>query len=368
MLKIDPQATATVRLTKMAAERLKTFLSGLASEPRNANDALNIALSSLPTESFMDEYMALEADRQGSLVRIRKNFIATGHLPKAEWYFLVMVAKDAVLANESPEVKTSVVATVLGITLALWRLIEAKDTDGHQERYLKGNLGQLPGMAAHAVPMGLTELLEHYLPILERDEPRWSSLDFAIRNPEVLLRDDLRSHADAEISNVLSPYFRPLFRMAVRWVFQTTGRALDATAAAAFVEGYSGFYGAENCLHVAQKSDGNIGFILSIPGDRWLAMAANNVAEVEDVVAGFRQMRFAENDEHYSAPQISITRSLAGGPRHSAERRYMIGLGSVRFWIDAETFDVVADALEAFASNPDAQKALEKAYDQFGEL
>ncbi|AOX21649.1 hypothetical protein [Kozakia baliensis] len=369
MFKLDPQATATVRLTKLAAEKLRIFLTGLSREPRNANDALNIALASLPTSSFMNDVLTLEEDRRSALLRIRDSFRATGYLPKAEWYFLILVAKDAVSENENPVVPTRVVAGVLGITLDLWRLAAPQDTEGHQEQYLKGNLGQLPGLATSGNrQQDLTALLEDYLPVLLRDEPRWHSIDFALRNPDVLLKDFLLGRPDQEINNALSPHFTVLFRMAVRWIFQTTGQPLEASSGPTFMEGYSEFYGDGNCLHVSQKNDGNVGFILTIPGDRHLALAANNVVEISDFTKGFRQMRHAEADDYYSSPKISITRSSGGRIADAGGPRYMIGLGSVRFWIDAATFETIADALEAFMADSSAQKALDRAYDQFGEL
>lgn len=54
-----PQLTATVRLTDLAAKNLSAWLSAQPLPPRNANEALNMALESLQAVPFSDDVVNL---------------------------------------------------------------------------------------------------------------------------------------------------------------------------------------------------------------------------------------------------------------------------------------------------------------------
>ncbi|MCW2267154.1 hypothetical protein M2305_003173 [Gluconobacter cerinus] len=350
-MKIRANATSTFRFTERAAASLERFLRTLSVEPKNMNDAMNIALAALPTNTFIDDFVELDRDHQSALIGIRKRYDASGILRRVDWYFLVMRASMAIKGFQGPSVKPVTIRAILEMTQAAYGLLKSDNSAVRDDHYFLGNLGGL---------MGYKTLEERLIHLLE-DVSKYTSTsaaEFALRNIEVMLRDDLAGTDPLAITSVLSPYFRQIFRIATRSYFHQNQSPLEEVdASQKYAPNFQGFYGTGNILHVTQWSSLQAGFIVSLPGDRNSAsFCANNIEEIDIFAAAFLSKEAVFESKCITVSEIYPTRDR------------FLALGRVRVSLKAEDFSTVRDAFRDFYQDPLALTALAKSYDMYGEV
>lgn len=358
-MEIRDQMTATVRFTKQAAQRFNSFLSGLNNEPKNMNDALNLALSDLPLSSSIDDFTRLEEDRKKSIMNIDVKFTSTRFLTRTEYYFLVMIAKNAVVLNKKQRVKHASIRSALEMTLDLWDLCEQFDPGGHTERYLLGNIG---GNRMNGEHSSLGNHIPSYIEQSKR-HPFPATLEFALRNPEVMLRDQLIKLDDVVINAKMQKHYKFLRQMAIRWYYLEHKTSLFSEEKdGPFGSTFSGTFGKERRLYVSQYRDKNIGFILSALELVTLNLAANDIVEVEEYICAFLEEEVNEPD--YKGEIFSIMKA----PKHSGVSGYMIQNSRFQLWITYAEFQMAAEALSAMLADSKAQTALNEAWERYGEI
>ena len=350
-MKIRANATSTFRFTERAAASLTRFLPTLSVQPKNMNDAINIALAALPTNTFIDDFVELDRDHQGALRGIRKRYDTSGILRRVDWYFLVLRASAAIGGFQGPSVKPVTIRTILEMTRDAYRLLKSDNAALPDDHYFLGNLGGLK--AAKTLDERLSHLLEDV-----SNYTSTSASEFALRNIEVMLRDDLAGTDPLAITSALSPYFGQLFRMAARSYFdENQAPFAEIEASQKYIPNFQGFYGRGNILHVTQWSSLQAGFILSLHGNHNSAcFCANNIEEIDIFSAAF-----LKKEASFKSKCITISQMSPTGD-------HFLELGRVRVSLNAEDFKAVHDAFQAFDQDPLAVAALAKSYDLYGEV
>lgn len=358
-MEIRDQMTATVRLTKQAAQRLSVFIGSLKTEPKNMNDALNLALSGLPRSSFIDELNELEQDRKKSIIDIHTHFTNTGFLKRTDYYFLVTCAKDAVSLNRKQRIDHESLVSVLEMTIDLLDLCEQFDPNGHMEQYLLGNV------SGNRVDGQRVSLRSHIPTYIEssKTSPFPATLEFALRNPEVMLRDELSQVDDSAINDKLRKHYLCLHRMAVRWYYlKNKSSPFPDGNSGPFQKAFTGNFGEQRRLHVGQYDNKNVGFILALGGEKNLNLAANNIIDVEEYLYAFLGTNLPEIS--YNGEKFFIMKT----PEQADLKGYMVQMPMIQFWITERDFDMVAEAFSAMLADDKAKVALDEAWDRFGKI
>jgi hypothetical protein len=369
-MEIRDQMTATVRLTRQAAHRLNTFLSSLKTQPKNMNDALNLALSDLPVASFIDEIVTLQQDKKKSLIDISTRYRSVGLLKRSDYYFLVLMAKQAAWISKKQRVRPASIQAVLEMTLDLWDLCKDQDKDGHHERYMLGNIGGNNSDPA-------SQALATYIPIfIERSKahPYPNTLEFALRNPEVMLRDDLTGISDAVIHERLHKYFNVLHGMAVRCFFLETRQPFDqfeeheylrkasthSEERGYFKQNFSGNFGSEGMLHFIHEQQKNFSFMLTF---KHIDLAANNIVESEEFFDAFTpldQPNHTYRGEHFTLIHTDEESYFKGG--------FIFQTHMLRTSITREEYDAASHAITKMLADERIQAALRETYERFGTI
>lgn len=348
-MEIRDQMTATVRLTKQAAQRLSAFLGSLKTQPKNMNDALNLALSDLPVPSFIGEITALQQDERKSLLDIAARHRSAGLLKRSDYYFMILMAKQALWASKKERVHHQSIQTVLEMTLTLWDLCKNRD-EGH-ERYMLGNLNG----------SGTSQSLETYIPTyMERSKkhPYRGTLEFALRNPEVMLRDDLVNINDAVIHERLRKYFGILYGMAVRRLFLETRQPLIPPEDQGYLQPiFSDNFGPDRILHFIQGQDKNFGFAIALTN---INIAANNIVEAEELFDAFSPLD--ESDLNYRGENFSLLYNEHINVNILFQTRIL------QTWITRQEYDKASKAIADMLADARIQTALNDTHERFGTL
>jgi hypothetical protein len=348
--------TATVRLTKQAAERFASFLSGLKNQPRNINDALNLALADLPRNSFIDEIWQLQTDKRQSIVAIKSRFDQTGFLKRSDYYFMIMIAREACSLKKVNRIQRTTFQNILRMTLDLWRLCKKFDPEGHFERYMLGNVG---GNSLDGGEENLENYLHKYMD--QPDQPFSLSLEFALRNPEVMLRDELANISDMQINNTMLPYFPMLYRIGARWHYLTTNEPLTQNNDHYNPNRIWKNFG-KGKLSFSQYDNQNVGFALSGTTISGVVLVANNIIDIEEYLYAFVESAGAQGS--YSGKVFTLHRPSQG----SSNDRYIFMTSTVLIHLPHEEYNIMADLLSQMSKDPDVKIALDLAKAKFGEI
>ena len=356
---IRDQMTASVRLTKRSAEMLNAFLAGISIKPKNMNDALNMALSHLPTATMIEELSELQRDPATSIKSIKHRFDTTGFLKRSDYYFLIRIAKNAVELNKKERIEHKMLAGILMLTKDLWDLCKVDDRDGHHERYMLGNIG---GGSSTSDPQSLSSYIPVYIE-RTKQHPFPSTLEFALRNPEVMLRDHLEKVDEMNINRAASKYFPTLYRMALRWYYLKNGYPLERAEEVPFNTRVSKTFGRERRLHFMQFENENVGFSILIPGDHSISIAANNIIEVEEYTRAFSSL--TEQSPAYKGEKFALTMLVNGV---NGKTIYGFQTPSFRFSMYDDDYQDIVLGLEDMKENPGVLSAIETAHMRFGEI
>lgn len=356
-MEIRDQMTATVRLTKQAAQRLSAFLSGLKTQPKNMNDALNLALSDLPVASFIDEIIALQQDERKSLVEISERYRSTGLLKRSDYYFMILMAKRAAWLSKKERVRHPSIQAALEMTLDLWNLCKNRDKHGHQERYMLGNLGgNGSNPTSHTLETHIPAYIEQ-----SKNHPYPATLEFALRNPEVMLRDDLAEVGDAVIHEQLHKYFDVLHGIAIRCLFLETKLPLIPSEGQGYFQpNFTGNFGPKGKIHFVHGQDKNFSFMIVF---KHINLATNNIVESEEFFDAFTPLH--QPNHSYRGENFTLT--------HTEEQSYFEGgfvfqTRMLQTSITREEYDEASRAIADMLSDVRVQAALNETYERFGTI
>ena len=356
-MEIRDQMTATVRLTKQAAQRLSSFLTNLKTQPRNMNDALNLALSDLPISSFIDEILALQQDERKSLTEICVRCRSTGLLKRTDYYFMVLMAKRAAVLSKKERVRHESIQAVLEMILALWDLCKSQDNTGGHERYMLGNLG---GNGSDPTSHKLVTHIPAYIE-KSKKHPFPATLGFALRNPEVMLRDNLTHIDDAIIHERLHKYFDVLHGMAIRCLFLETGQHLVSTEDQGYFEPpFSKNFGGSGMLYCTHGQDKNFSFTLAFKN---FNLSANNIVEAEEFIAAFTPLD--ESNLSYRGENFSL---LHDNGKDNFKGGFVFQTRMLQTSITRKEYDEASHAIADLLSDQNVQSALRESQARFGTI
>ena len=359
-MEIRDQMTATVRLTKSAAIRLSMFAGSLKIPPKNMNDLLNLALSDIPIGSFIDEITALQKDCRKSLLDISARYRSDGLLKRSDYYFVVLMAKQAAGTSKKERVHHRSVQAVAEMTLDLWDLCKDADKGGHRERYMLGNLGGGNDLDP------ASQTLETHIPgYIEQSKnyPYPTRLEFALRNLEVMLRDDLIHIDDVIVHKRLHKYFDILHGMAVRCLFLKEKQPLIASNDQEYFRpNFSGNFGSKGMLHFIHAQDKNFSFMIAF---EHINIAANNIVESEEFFDAFtplNKLSISYKGENFSLMhENDCDNDCFNGGVVFATRMFKIV-------ITREEYDKASKAIADMLADTRVQAALGETYQRFGTL
>jgi len=356
-MEIRDQMTASVRLTKQAAQRLSVFLGSLKTQPKNMNDALNLALSDLPVASFIDEFTTLQQDERKSLIGINDQFRSTGSLRRSDYYYLVLMAKQAAIASKKEQVRHQSIQAVLEMTLELWELIKDQDKEGHRERYMLGNIsGGHSGKASHALATHIPAYIQQ-----SKNHPYPATLEFALRNPEIMLRDDLSSVDNAVINQRMHKYYDALHGMAVRYLYlQTKQPLVPSENQGHFKPNFSGNFGPSGKLHFIHGQDKNFSFVITLKN---FNIAANNIVEAEEFFAAFTPLNkpnLSYRGENFLLTHTDQSSYFEGG--------FVLQDRMFQTSITRSEYDEISAAISEMLADTRIQDALKETYERYGTI
>jgi hypothetical protein len=356
-MEIRDQMTATVRLTKQAAHRLSTFVGSLKTQPKNMNDALNLALSDLPLASFIDEIVTLEQDKRKSLLDISTRYRSIGLLKRSDYYFLILMAKQAAWISKKERVRHASIQAVLEMTLDLWDLCKSRDNGNLNESYMLGNIGGNNSNPA-------SQTLATYIPIFieqSKAHPYPNTLEFALRNPEVMLRDDLAGTNDAVIHERLHKYFNVLHGMAVRCLFLKTRQPFTQSEEQEFFRpNFSGNFGDKGMLHFIHDQQKNFSFMLAF---KHINLAANNIVEAEEFFDAFTSLEYP--NVIYRGELFTLTNTATDNHFKGA---FIFQNHMLQTTITRVEYDAASHAITDMLADARIQAALNETYERFGTI
>ena len=356
-MEIKDQMTATVRLTKQAAQRLSVFLGSLKTPPKNMNDALNLALSDLPVASFIDELTTLQQDERKSLIALNDRFRSTGSLKRSDYYFLILMAKQAAIASKKEQVRHQSIQAVLEMTLDLWNLCKSRDNEGHRESYMLGNIsGGHSGKTSHALATHIPAYIEQ-----SKNHPYPATLEFALRNPEIMLRDDLRGIDDIVINQMMHKYYNILHGMAVRCLFlQTKQPLIPSENRNYFKPNLSENFGRDGQLHFIHSQDKNFSFMIALKN---INISANNIVEVEEFSAAFTPLN--KSDLSYKGENFSLIHATESSHPHGG---FFFLTHMLQTSITRTEYDEASAAISEMLADTRVQDALKETYERYGTI
>jgi hypothetical protein len=359
-MEIRDQMTATVRLTKQAAQRLSVFLEGLKTQPKNMNDALNLALSDLPVASFIDELSALQKDERKSLIEINDRFRSTGFLKRADYYFMILMAKRAAWTSKKEQVRHESIQAALEMTLDLWDLCKDRDKAGHQERYMLGNVsGSRSDEKSHALVTHIPAYIEQ-----SKKHPYPATLEFALRNPEVMLRDDVTNIDDTIINQKMHKYYDVLYGMAVRCLYLETKQPLTASENQDYFKpNFSGNFGPNHNIHFIHDQNKNFSFMVTFRREISINIAANNIVEAEEFIVAFTTNK--KEGKSYKGELFSLI--------HTDDDSYFKGgfifqTRMIQMALTRAEYDEVSEAIIEMLADTRIQVALKETYERYGTI
>lgn len=357
---IREQQTATTRLNKYAATRLKKFILGLSKPPRNMNDALNLALSSLPATTLLDEYYELNENWSASLRAIEKQLREGFWLRRVQWYFLLTCVDYAITQAPESDISADSMDALVEITQALVAVLRSSKETTVDESYLLGNLGGAFAMDAQTLDTRLETLRENV-----STHRSCSTATLVNRNNAILLRDEQHVATDVQITQALKHLTARVFRMAVRGHFLRTEKPLhEPQGFERFADCYQGVFGEGQCLKVFQSPDHNMGCILTLhQGERRARLSANTIVELNAYLSAFTSS--SEDGLCYEGKFISYYKRGSGSLVRGGDD-YMLSGGCTSIGISEKEHALIRNAFLAYLADPEAEQARQMCYNNFG--
>lgn len=324
-------------------------------------NSLNEINSNKNTDNFFNDVSKHQTDNRQALLDINERFHSSGLLKRSDYYFLILMARRAVLLTRKEQVRHQSIKATLEITLSLWNLIKDNHTDGHHEGYMLSNIG---GSWEGEVSKSLISYIPLYIE-KTKNHPYPSTLDCALRNPEVMLRDNTSHISDIVLHEELRPYFEILHGMAVRCFYLETKNLLSSPGRERnFSMNFSQSFGKENVLNAIQNSENNFSCMISfMQKGRTLNVAANTIIDVEEFFAAFSTKPAEDKSyrgEHFTLIQTKPDNFFKGG--------FIFQTSTIQTNISLQEYDLACEAIAEMLADPGAQKAMKEAHDCYGTI
>nr|WP_294917871.1 hypothetical protein [uncultured Neokomagataea sp.] len=313
------------------------------------------------TDNFFNDVSKHQNDNRQALLDINERFHSSELLKRSDYYFLILMARRAVLLTRKEQVRHQSIKATLEITLSLWNLIKDNHTDGHHKRYLLSNIGgSWEGEESHS--------LITYIPLYiekTKNHPYPNTLDCALRNPEVMLRDNTSHISDIVLHEELRPYFEILHGMAVRCFYLETKNPLSPPGRERhFTMNFSAGFGKENILTTIQNSENNFSCSFSFNRtDESMNFAANTIVEVEEFITAFSKN--PEKDKSYEGEHFTLIQTK---PDDVFKGGIILRVYTITLNIRRQEYDLACEAIAEMLADPGAQKAIKEAHDYYGTI
>ncbi|MCL2713373.1 MAG: hypothetical protein FWD68_01940 [Alphaproteobacteria bacterium] len=340
------------------AQRLGRFLGNITSP----DDRQSHSLPTVTPAKFKGEVSALEHDVPKALLDISTRYHSKSLVRRSDYYFLILKAKQAVHLTKRNRVNHRSIKGVLEMTLALWSLCKGRDQEYKLERFLLGNLSGSHNMSR--------ETIETRIPVHIREtaaQPAPKTLELALCNPEVMLRDRLFHIHDTVLHARLSKYFRTLYHMAVRYQYLNSKQPLFTTIDEDhYRPNVTGTVGPRNMLSFSHGQDRNLRILIAL---RNVSVTANTLLESEELIDAFTPLTRSDlsyRSENFCVIDIDNIKDIH--PRDDVRGKLMFQTPGMQTWITRGEYDVASKAIDDLLADARVQTALGEAYERFGTI
>jgi len=340
------------------AQRLGRFLGNITS----TDDRQRRSLPTVTPAKFKGEVSALERDVPKSLLDISSRYHSKSMVRRSDYYFMILKAKQAVHLTRRNRVHHRSIKAVLEMTLGLWDLCKGRDQEYKLERFLLGNLSGSHNMSR--------ETVEARIPVHIQETaaaPSPKTLELALCNPEVMLRDRLFHIHDTVIHARMSKYFKVLYHMAVRYQYLHSKKPLFTTIDEDhYRPNVTGTVGPKNMLSFSHSQDRNLRILIAL---RNVSVTANTLLESEELIDAFTPL--AKSDLSYRSENfcvIDIDTIKGIRPRDEVRGKLMFQTPGMQTWITRGEYDTASKAVDDLMADARVRTALNEAYERFGTI